>query len=116
MKKYFVLVFLLIISGTLSISEYDPFYGFGIIGLEMVGPFQPGIVFGILTGIWFIFFEKTSIGKAFFWAMLSVLAYYVAVNTAGEIANRADPETMLLPFFCAGLIGAFILSLSTHFL
>ncbi len=116
MKRYLLLMLITAISGVLSglIATTS------LIGL-MLGP---GLIFGVILGIYFLKLWKTSLVKTAIWTLCSTIAYCVAgqvvanaivKNVTLAFSNPAAHETMIhLPI--AGAIGTTILIIGTVYL
>lgn len=102
-------IFLLII--ITSLSAFLSIYPFPKNIYEFVGGYiallQPGLVFGIFTGIYFIITRKISLGKFLAWVVCSIVAYTVAIFSS-IITIIFGP----LLYIVNGAIGAAILATS----
>jgi hypothetical protein len=97
----------MITSGYISNILYD--FGGGEVWSGLT--YAPGIIFGILMGIWIILNTKIKPIKIFSWVMISAIAYLIAYFSA--YITGLGTYNLFLSFFLGGAIGASILALST---
>jgi hypothetical protein len=108
-KKYISLVLLTAISGLLSGS------GNFFTHSENWIVYAPGIIFGVILGIWFFITQKTNPVKTILWFIASAIAYYSAFWAAIFTNSNFFPGNSAYPFIIAGLVGTTILSVGTYF-
>lgn len=105
MKKPYLLVLLLLISGFISAKP-------GILyALFHSGMIAPGLVFGLALGIYFKITSQTnSTSRLFVWIICSIIAYYAAFWAA----VATDQATMFsyFSYAVAGFVGSLILVLA----
>ncbi len=87
--------------------------------------FLPGILFGIIMSIWFSLKEHKQFKSIFLWLISSTISFYIAINIAVSILMSQKESLNIfdnnffpfaLPFLGAGLVGAFLISISTKLL
>ena len=79
----------------------------------------PGIAFGITVAIWFSKIEKINKARTISYAVCSAIAYEVAYMTVVGLPDTHYStlfDSYFFVLFIAGVVGSFILALSTHFL
>jgi hypothetical protein len=118
MKKYLPILLLTLVSGFLS--EYTGTHGsiiskFFSAYITDVSIYMPGIIFGLIVGVYFLITQKSRLFKVIIWLGTSVLAYYLAMLSAIIFATP-QVGTYIFAFIVAGSVGATILTISTHFL
>lgn len=107
--KYILLALLTIISGALSVYSTDI--------AQVVVLFGPGLVFGVIIGSWFYITQKSNLLKVIFWAALSALAYFLAIEIALHFpVSNGNIGSGNLGLILAGFTGSAILTASTCFL
>jgi hypothetical protein len=105
--QYLALTLLGVVSGILSGYTQDFF------------PFTPGIVFGIIFGVYFFHKYSLKLLKTLAWVVASSVSYYMAFYLGLFLATASGAGSQVevtLPYFCAGLLGGLLVSLSFSFL
>jgi len=113
--KYFFLVLATFVSGYISgnneTANSITYIIKGNIG-ENIALYAPGIIFGIMLGLWLFFTQETKLIKIVAWVVASVFAYFSALWGGVTLVSNGGMAAL----FVAGLIGVTILTISTYFL
>src|SRR3989344_1097236 len=81
--------------------------------------FTPGIVFGIIFGLYFFYIYSPGLLKTLVWVGASVASYYIAFKFGESLALASGSGSEVVgsvPYLCAGIVGVLLVGVSFSFL